>query len=137
VPTRTEQIPSTPEAASAACDLAEELAEAWGLPDRLRDAFLLVMGEAVDNAAGHGNDYDPSRTVRLTCRLEEGTLVVCVEDEGAGLQGTRLQEAALPDDPMAVDGRGLYIMRELADRVWLEAEGRRLCAAWTLPREEG
>ena len=55
---------------------------------------------------------------------------ISVEDAGEGISAEQLERAALPEDNMQTNGRGLYIMKSLADRIWLEAEGRRLCMAW-------
>jgi len=137
MPSHTASFPSTTAAVSAACDLVEELAAEWGLPHAIRDALVLVAGEAVDNAAEHGNQHDPSRRVTVSCALDGDTLTFCVEDEGTGMDGAALERADLPDDPLAMDGRGLFIMRSLAERVWVESEGRRLCAAWSVPPDEG
>lgn len=135
MPARTHALRSTSEAVSAACDLAEEVAQEWSLPPAIADALLLVMGEAADNAAGHANAYDPDRQVTIVFALEDGRFRVCVEDEGEGISEDRLATADLPEDELATSGRGLFIIRSLAEEVWLEAGGRRLCAAWTLPPE--
>jgi hypothetical protein len=49
---------------------------------------------------------------------EDGTLAI--EDEGDGLSLRRVQEAELPADPYQTGGRGLYLIRMLADRVEVE-----------------
>ncbi|HLT48164.1 MAG TPA: ATP-binding protein, partial [Rubricoccaceae bacterium] len=56
-----------------------------------------------------------------------------VEDEGPGLDPDRLRDATLPDDPTQTNGRGLYLMRTLADGI--EVEGARL-GLWFAPRPE-
>ena len=111
--------------------------EEFGADEEVVSSALLVAGEAVANAVGHGNGLDPAKSVRVTCWLEDGEIGMGVEDEGTGISEDRLQQAALPDDPMDTHGRGLYIMKSLADRVWLEQEGRKICAAWTHPSPRG
>jgi serine/threonine-protein kinase RsbW len=135
----TEQVrtfPSTPETTSAALDFIEELVDAWALPENVREAAVMVAGEAVPNAAGHGNGFDPDREVILYCRKGEGEFRMCVEDEGPGLTDALVETSDLPADDLQTHGRGLFIIRSLADRVWLEAAGRRLCVAWTIDPSE-
>ena len=108
---------------------AEEKATSWACPSPVVDALCLFLGEAVANAAVHGNRLDPERLVEVRLHADAaGVLTCCVADEGPGVPEERVAAPTLPDDPWGTSGRGLYIIRELADAVWLEAEGRRLCA---------
>lgn len=127
---RVQVFPSTRDAAADASAFVMDTADQFGLPDSIKEALLLVVGEAVANAAGHGNGLDPSKQVVVECAVGDGEVRLCVEDEGAGVPVERLEHARLPDDPFDTSGRGLYIMKSLADRVWLEASGRRLCMLW-------
>ena len=92
--------------------------------------IMLAVAEAVSNAAEHGNLLDEDKEVILLVRKEPHEIVITVEDQGIGLPESRLLNAELPSDPLDVRGRGLYIITEIVPRVWLEAEGRRLCMAW-------
>lgn len=127
---RVQVFPSTRDAAADASAFVMEAAEQYGLSDAIREALLLVVGEAVANAAGHGNNLDPEKKIIVECSKGEGVVRLCVEDEGSGVPAERLEHAQLPDDPFDTSGRGLFIMKSLADRVWLEASGRRLCMMW-------
>ncbi len=127
---RTQAFPSTRDAAAEASSFVMDTAEHFGLSDAIKEALLLVVGEAVANAAGHGNGLDPDKRVVVECHVDGGEVRLCVEDEGAGVPADRLEHAKLPDDPFDTSGRGLFIMKSLADRVWLESSGRRLCMMW-------
>lgn len=130
---RVQVFPSTRDAAADASAFVMDAAESFGLPESIREALLLVVGEAVANAAGHGNKLDPEKNVVVECSKGGGEVRLSVEDEGAGVPVDRLDNAELPDDPFDTSGRGLFIMKSLADRVWLEASGRRLCLMWKEP----
>lgn len=134
---RTRSFTSTPDAAVEASAFVLEAADAFGLSEDLAQQLLLVVGEAVANAAHHGNALDPSRQVVVECSAEGSEVRLCVEDEGEGLSDERLEHAALPDDLMQTRGRGLFIMKTLADRVWTEEGGRRLCMAFVRETETG
>ncbi|MEP0545803.1 MAG: ATP-binding protein [Rhodothermales bacterium] len=127
---RVQVFPSTRDAAADASAFVMSTAEQFGLSDSIREALLLVVGEAVANAAGHGNRLDPKKQVVVECAKGDGEVRLCVEDEGPGVPVERLEHAQLPNDPFDTSGRGLFIMKSLADRVWLESSGRRLCMMW-------
>ncbi len=128
--TRTQTFPSTLDAASEASAFVLDAAGTLGLSEEITQHILLVIGEAVANAAGHGNEFDPEKQVVVECTVDGDEVRVCIQDEGAGISPDRLEHAALPDDLMQTSGRGLFIMKSLADRIWVEDEGRRLCMAW-------
>lgn len=134
---RARAFSSTPEAAVAASTFVLEAAKALGLSEEVTQQLLLVVGEAVANAAQHGNGLDPSKKVVVECAVKGNEVRLCVEDEGAGLPEGHLENAALPEDLMQTRGRGLFIMKALADRIWTEADGRRLCMAFARPPEPG
>lgn len=125
-------FPSTRDAAADASAFVMEAAEALGVEESVQEALLLVVGEAVANAAFHGNQLDPEKEVVVECVKSDGELRLCVEDVGPGIPEERLADASLPDDPLQTSGRGLFIMKSLSERIWLEASGRRLCMLWHL-----
>lgn len=130
-------FPSTRDAAADASAFVVEAAEALEVSDSVREAMLLVIGEAVANAAYHGNQLDPEKKITVECVKSDGELHLCVEDVGPGVPEERLTAASLPDDPLQTSGRGLFIMKSLSERIWLEASGRRLCMLWHLGDGEG
>lgn len=127
------QLPSEPASAAHAVHFAEEVGRAAGLPEATVDRLVLAMGEAITNAIRHGNDLDPERGVEVTWEGDSSGGWLHVEDEGPGLDPDRLRDATLPDDPTQTNGRGLYLMRTLADGI--EVEGARL-GLWFAPRPE-
>lgn len=127
---RTRAFPSTRDAAADASTFVMEAAESFGVGEAVREALLLAIGEAVANAVHHGNRLDPEKLVIVECSKRGEELRVCVEDGGPGVPAERLEHAALPDDPLQTNGRGLFIMKSLAEQIWLEESGRRLCMLW-------
>lgn len=133
---RTRTFPSTPDATAEASSFVMETAEAFGVSEDVQQALLLATGEAVANAAKHGNQLNPAESVTVECTKRDSNFYLRVEDSGEGVPLERLEHAALPDDPLQTSGRGLFIMKSLADRVWLEKSGRCLCLMWQLPDDE-
>ena len=72
----------------------------------------LAVTEACGNAVRHAQPSERS-VVRVVFGVEEGTIEICVEDEGPGM-GT-LPAADEPRDELAESGMGLAIIRALVD----------------------
>jgi serine/threonine-protein kinase RsbW len=97
-----------------------------GLSEDMIDRVTLATGEAVGNAVEHGCESDPERFFDVSWLRSHDGYWLRVEDDGVGLDESLLDRAALPEDPLSTSGRGLYLMRALADDVRLEAGGRRI-----------
>lgn len=97
-----------------------------------RFRLCTVVAEAVANAIIYGNNHDPERlvTIELTCLGDR--VVVGVLDEGQGYLPEQVPDPTLEECLENTCGRGLYMIRHLADHVAFNAEGN---AIWmTLPR---
>lgn len=80
--------------------------------------LAVALTEALSNAILRGNNDDPAKHVHVMARVDPSTLVIEVQDEG---QGFNLEDCTLdpttPDNVDREDGRGLFLMRKLMDRV--------------------
>ncbi|MCX5833581.1 MAG: ATP-binding protein [Deltaproteobacteria bacterium] len=86
--------------------------------------ILLSMREALTNAIRHGNQEDPQKMIRYRVHLDEGDLVMEVEDEGAGFDWKN--HIKRKPRVRSESGRGLFIMRQYASEVWFNDRGNRL-----------
>ena len=78
----------------------------------------VALTEALSNAILYGNAEDPGKRVRVNARVDRVRLVVEVIDEGVGFDITRCTlDPTTPDRLESEDGRGLYLMQKLMDRV--------------------
>jgi serine phosphatase RsbU (regulator of sigma subunit)/anti-sigma regulatory factor (Ser/Thr protein kinase) len=77
--------------------------------------LLLAVGEATANATRHGRIDDRSE-VRIRCSLDGPDAVVAVADDGTGFQPSE-EDLAAPQDRFASGGRGMYLMKALADHI--------------------
>ena len=95
----------------------------------------VALTEALSNAILRGNADDPSKSVRIHARVDQLALVVEVSDEGDGfdLEACTL-DAAAPDRVNGEDGRGLFLMHKLMDRVERFAGGAGNVVRLTLRR---
>lgn len=93
--------------------------EAFSFPNRHCSLNVPVaLTEALSNAILRGNEQDPEKMVQVRVCLDSRELILEVRDEGEGFD---LQECAvdptLPEERLREDGRGLFLMRALMDRV--------------------
>jgi serine/threonine-protein kinase RsbW len=89
------------------------------LPERVCNLTVPVaLTEALANAILYGNQEDRGKRVTLRASLSERTLIIEVADEGSGFDLDACTSD--PTDPANLereDGRGLFLMRNLMDRV--------------------
>lgn len=99
---------------------------------RTQFRLCTVVAEAVANAMVNGNRSDPSRYVIIDLEFTAECIIIAVSDEGDGFDPRRIPD---PTDLQSLDatcGRGLYMIRSLADHVAFNERGNTI---WmTLPR---
>ncbi|MFI5227612.1 MAG: ATP-binding protein [Gemmatimonadales bacterium] len=85
----------------------------------------VALTEALSNAILRGNGDNPAKHVHVRAEVDASRLVVEVGDEGGGFDLDRSEiDPTTPENLDREDGRGLFLMRKLMDRVErLEAPG--------------
>jgi serine/threonine-protein kinase RsbW len=80
--------------------------------------LAVALTEALSNAILRGNNDDPAKHVHVTARVDTVRLVLEVMDEGGGFDLDQCTlDPTTPDNVDREDGRGLFLMRQLMDRV--------------------
>ena len=78
----------------------------------------VALTEALSNAILRGNGDDATRSVRLRVEIDDLQLVAEVRDEGDGFDlDACTEDSTLPENLLREDGRGLFLMQKLMDRV--------------------
>jgi serine/threonine-protein kinase RsbW len=87
----------------------------------------LALREALVNAIVHGNRENPKQkvVVRCYCQPDRGMLLA-VEDEGAGFDPTKVPDPTHAERLFETHGRGLFLIRQIVDRVRISRSGRRV-----------
>lgn len=92
--------------------------------DEIRMHKVMVsLTEAVNNAILHGNRSDPSRKVRILCRILPGWLLFQVNDQGKGFDPAKVDSPLREENLLRESGRGIFLMRTLMDKVEIEPSG--------------
>ncbi len=86
--------------------------------------ILIALTEAVNNAIHHGNELDASKKTCVSCTSEEHKLTFKVEDEGKGFNFYDLPDPTSPENIETPNGRGIFLMKNLADEINFDNEGR-------------
>lgn len=78
----------------------------------------VALSEALSNAILRGNHEDPEKRVRVRAEVDTSRLILEVVDEGGPFDlDANTRDATDPDNLEREDGRGLFLMRALMDRV--------------------
>jgi serine/threonine-protein kinase RsbW len=88
--------------------------------------ILVALTEAVNNAIYHGNKADASKKIDISFSTTDTTVTFIIKDEGAGFDYDSLPD---PTDPANIEnpnGRGVFLMRSLADKVSFEDNGSKV-----------
>lgn len=94
---------------------------------RLRFRLQVVLAEAIANAILRGNREDEGKWVDVRATLGPDIVRVEVSDQGTGFDPAAVPEPLTPAQLAASNGRGLFLMRHLADEVAFNDQGNSVC----------
>jgi len=86
---------------------------------------LVSVTEAVNNAIYHGNRSDSEKMVEVAHSYDEELkkLSFIVTDEGGGFDYNNLPDPTAPENITMIGGRGVFLIKQLADWVIFNDEG--------------
>ncbi len=120
----TMQVISQPESINIVEKLIEDLREEHNIHEDCFGNILVAVTEAVNNGIQHGNKYDPSKKVSITYEVEGDNLMFTVQDEGPGFDYYNLPDPTAPENLEKPTGRGIFLMKHLADQVIFSDNGK-------------
>ena len=104
--------------------MIETLRVQYAINDEQYGNMLLASVEAVTNAIEHGNNLDEKKEVNIEARKCEFAFQLSVKDQGKGFNPDRIPDPTAPEFREQPDGRGVFLMRKLADEVFFRDGGR-------------
>ena len=120
------QIPSILENIRIVESFIDNLKDKYNFDDDIYGNIMIAVTESVNNAIKHGNMLDPKKNVALSCDLEESKIIFTIEDEGKGFDINNLPDPTSPERLEEVGGRGIFLMKHLADEVSFKEDGRKV-----------
>ncbi len=118
------EIPSLSENIRMIESFIDNAREKYHLDDDIYGNIMIAVTEAVNNAIKHGNQSNSSKNVSLTLSLAEGLIKFRIEDEGIGFDYDSLPDPTAPENIEKPGGRGIFLMRHLADEVAFNERGK-------------
>lgn len=94
-----------------------------GLSDIQYGSIVLSVCESVNNAITHGNRHDINKKVDIRLECCEQELKIEIEDQGDGFDVDSIQDPTEVKNLKNERGRGIFIIRNLADEVRFENNG--------------
>lgn len=80
--------------------------------------ILISLTEAVNNAIRHGNNLDESKQVIISLiKKQPDHICLRVSDEGRGFNPNEVKDPTKGENIFRLGGRGVFLIRELADEV--------------------
>ena len=115
---------SKPENIAVVEKLIDQISADHGIVAEHYGNVLIAMTEGVNNAIVHGNKLDETKSVSVSGAIDEKSLVFRITDEGPGFDYDNLPDPTAPENIEKPHGRGVFLMRHLADECAFEDEGR-------------
>src|SRR5688572_3549053 len=112
--------------------LIEDVCDVYNVHEDVYGNMLIAVTEAVNNAIHHGNKDNPEKTVRIGFESINNKLIFSVIDEGNGFDYIGLPD---PTDPANIDkpsGRGVFLMKHLADSIEFETNGSKVLLGFSV-----
>ncbi|NNE29201.1 MAG: ATP-binding protein [Saprospiraceae bacterium] len=102
----------------------EQIAAKYKIRPNLYGNILISLTEAVTNAITHGNCNDSTKIVAVRLEYRPKGFSFTVSDQGEGFDFENLPDPTSPENLLKLGGRGVFLMRQLADEIRYLDEGR-------------
>jgi serine/threonine-protein kinase RsbW len=106
--------------------LVDDVCKKYAVDEDFYGNILIAVTEAVNNAINHGNRQNPEKQVHLEFASRADRLAFSVKDEGAGFDYENLPDPTDPENLEKISGRGVFLMRHLADEVEFSENGTKV-----------
>jgi serine/threonine-protein kinase RsbW len=103
--------------------LVDTLSKKLGISDEVYGKILISTVEAVNNAILHGNKGKKEKIVKIDFNADGNMFEVTVKDEGDGFEFNNIPDPTDPANIENLHGRGVFLMRSLADRIEFNDSG--------------
>jgi serine/threonine-protein kinase RsbW len=119
----TLQLPSKQESITLLENLIEEIADKHNVSEDTFANMMTCLSEAAINAIVHGNKLDPNKKVIVNADIEGRRIIWTVTDEGDGFDYNNLADPTAPENLENLTGRGVFIIKHLADQTIFNTKG--------------
>jgi serine/threonine-protein kinase RsbW len=121
------QLPSNSESVAVLENFVDDLVEKMQIGDDVYANLMTCINEAITNAIYHGNKQSAEKKVFVNLEIiNNKRLVFTIADEGEGFDFTNIPDPTDQNNLEKLTGRGVYIMKRLADQCIYNSKGNEL-----------
>ncbi len=106
--------------------LVDEISAEYNISSDIYGNILIAALEAANNAILHGNKLDEKKIVHIEVTKEENKLKIRIDDEGNGFDYKNIPDPTAPENIENVNGRGIFLMEKLSDKLEFSNNGSRV-----------
>ena len=106
--------------------MVEDVCDLFNIPEDHYGNILVALTEAVNNAIHHGNKADPEKQIEICFKTQKNEISFVIKDQGKGFDFSSLPDPTNPENIEKPHGRGVFLMRNLADKVEFEESGSKV-----------
>jgi serine/threonine-protein kinase RsbW len=106
--------------------MIEDVCDLFNISEDYYGNILVAITEAVNNAIYHGNQANPKKNIDIFFKSFPDHVSFIVKDEGQGFNYSNLPDPTNPENIEKPNGRGVFLMRNLADKVSFEDNGSKV-----------
>ena len=106
--------------------MIEDVCDVFNISEDYYGNILVAITEAVNNAIYHGNQANPLKSIDIFFKSFNDHVSFIVKDEGTGFNFNNLPDPTNPENIEKPNGRGVFLMRNLADKVSFEDNGSKV-----------
>jgi serine/threonine-protein kinase RsbW len=110
-------LDSTLETVDSAEEKATQIATELGFSEDEVMQISMAVREGAVNAVLHGNAYAPDKKVTLAFERTAHELIITIQDQGKGMDLSKIPNPLAPENLLKTSGRGIFLMRSFMDIV--------------------
>jgi len=103
--------------------IVDNLTVEFDLPEGIAANVYMALTEAVKNAIVFGNHSNHDLPVDIFIQRDDKEVSVIVEDQGKGFDFSAIPDPTAPENIQKITGRGIFFMKNLADKVEFSKNG--------------
>ena len=117
-------IPSEYASVSKVETLVDKICNELGIQEDFYGNVLIAVTEAVNNAIQHGNSFNVDLIVTVSVGDKADEFCFTIKDQGRGFDFEHLPDPTAPENIEKENGRGIFLMKSLADDVVFDDNGK-------------
>lgn len=117
------EIPSELKNLGVVEQFIDKVCESKTLSEDVYGNVLIAVTEAVNNAIIHGNCFASEKKVKVSVGEIHQQICFTISDEGKGFDYENLPDPTAPENIEKENGRGIFLIKNLADDMHFEAPG--------------